>query len=122
LYASQVGPEWYQPDQKIRWMPKSATVKLAGPSSASQKLFVTGYAPAAALGSGPVTLTFSTGSQRIGSSVIKDPDAPFSLELPLPESLVGQPEIELKVEASKTFHPPGDARELGMAFQTFAIR
>jgi len=122
LYALQLGPEWYQPDQKIRWMPKAATVKLAAPASASEKLFVTGYAPAAALRSGPVTLTFSAGGRKIGSSVIKDPDTPFSLELPLPESLVGQPEIELKIEASKTFRPPGDGRELGMAFQTFAIR
>jgi hypothetical protein len=122
LYAPQVGPEWYKAEGEIRWMPQAATVKLAGPNQASQKLVVTGYAPRALLAAGPVTLTFRAGGVKIGSRVIKEPDAPFSLELPLPAGLMGQNEIQLRIEVSKTYRPPGDGRELGMAFQTFAVR
>ena len=117
--ASQLGPGWYPAEDRLRWMGKSATLKLWGPDSPSQKLHITGYAPKAVV---PVTLRFTIGSHDIGMRDVKSPDRPFSFEFALPASLVGQPEIELKIEASRTYRPPGDARDLGMGFGTFAIR
>jgi hypothetical protein len=117
--ASRLGSGWYESEGRLRWMGKSATVKLWDPDSGSQKLQVTGYAPRAAV---PVTLRFSADGMEIGAEVVKAPDKPFSLQFALPDSLVGREEIELKIEVSRTFHAPGDARELGMAFGTFAIR
>lgn len=120
-FASQVGSGWYTPEQSLRWMGKSATLRIGGPVSPSEKLKVTGYAPEALLGGGPIRLTFSAGGIAIGTATVAKPDA-FSFEFQLPSSLAGRDEIELKVETSRTFHPPNDERELGMAFGTFAIR
>lgn len=122
LSSSQLGAGWYAPDRGIRWMQKKAVVKLSGPASASQRLFVTGYAPAALLAAGPVRLSFAVNGSPIGTATVKEHDARFAFDFALPQALVGQPEIEIAIEASRTFRPPGDARDLGMAFSTFAIR
>jgi hypothetical protein len=117
--ASQLGSGWYEAESRLRWMGKSATVKLWGPESASQKLRVTGYAPRAVV---PASLRFSVNGVEIGTGAVKAPDQPFAFEFGIPDALVGKDEVELKIEASRTIRPPGDARELGMAFGTFAIR
>jgi hypothetical protein len=121
-YASLVGPTWYPPEQGFRWMPKIATVKLSNPLTEGLKLHVSGYAPAAVLAAGPVTLRFSTQMIEIGSATIKKADEPFSLEFPMPATLVGQGTFELTIEANKAMHPPGDPRDLAMVFGTFSIR
>jgi hypothetical protein len=120
--SAQLGPGWYPADDQLRWMGKSAVVRLWGPSDASQKLRVTGYAPAALLRAGPVGLQFSIEGIEIGSGMVREPDKTFAFEFPMPQRLIGKTEAELKIEVSRTFRPPGDARELGMAFGTFAIR
>jgi hypothetical protein len=120
-FASQVGSGWYPLEGPLRWMGKSATMTLAGPVSDAEKLVVTGFAPAALLERGPLTLSFSTGAIAIGSAVVNKPDV-FSFELALPPALLGRPEFELKIEASRVFRPSNDPRDLGMAFGTFAIR
>ncbi len=116
--AGLLGPGWYAAEDRLRWIGKSATLRMWGPSDVSQKLYVTGFAPKAAV---PVSLRFSVGAVEIGSATISAGDRPFSLEFALPGALVGQSEIELRIEASRTFRAPGDQRELGMAFGTFRI-
>ena len=118
--ASQLGPGWYPPDKGIRWMQKSGVVKLAGPT-ASQKLIVNGYAPAVLVAEGPVQLRFTANGCAVGTATIKEPDAAFSLEFALPSALVGQPRVELTIEASRILHS-SDPRGLAMAFTSFAIR
>ena len=103
-------------------MPKSATVILAAPKSASERLYITGYGPAAALASGPVTLTFLVQGKKIGSSSVTEPNHFFAVDLPLPGGIVGQPSVMLTIEVSKTFHSVGDPRELGLIFGTFEIK
>ena len=67
VYAPLLGPTWYPAENGYRWMPKTATVKLSGPSSPSQKLHVTGFAHSSLLAGGPVTLRFSAdGVYRVG--------------------------------------------------------
>ncbi|MBV8844888.1 MAG: hypothetical protein JO307_18940, partial [Bryobacterales bacterium] len=74
LYVSRVGPSWHKIENGYRWMPKSATVQLAGPSSASERLYVSGYAPANVVASGPLTLRFHAAGQDIGSFAVSRPD------------------------------------------------
>jgi hypothetical protein len=121
-FAPQIGSGWYSADGHLRWMGKTASLKMAGPASASQKLIVTGYAPGPLLTAGPVTLHFSANGMSMGDGVVREADHRFSFELPFPATLVGQKEIELTIEASHTIHYQSDGRELGMAFGTFAIR
>jgi hypothetical protein len=131
-YSARLGPSWYSIENGFRWMPKSATVLLARPKSSEERLYVTGFAVAQALASGPVTLHFrvsadserrpSGNGQEIGAVTISEPDRPFQCDFALPDKLVGADAFELWIEASKTFRIPGDPRELGMVFGTFSIR
>lgn len=118
--AAQLGPTWYAAENGLRWMPKSATVRLSGPANASEKLYVTGYVPPAIVAAGRVTLTFAAG-EKIGEGTITR-DGAFAFEFPLPPALVGQKEIEIAIDASRVVHPATDPRDFGAAFGTFAIR
>jgi len=120
--AAFFGPEWHPAEQGFRWMPRRATVKLSGPLSQSQKLYVTGYAPAAVIAGGPVTLNFRVEGIDVGSKTLSQPNQQFSISFALPAQLTGREAIEIAIEASKVFRPPGDNRELAMVFGTFAIR
>ena len=119
-FAELLGPTWYREEEGFRWMPRAATVKLSGPSSPSQRLYVTGYAPGAVLASGPVTLRFRADGEPIGSSTLRQPEGMFSMNFPLPAGLTGRATIEISIEASKVI--VAGKRELGMVFGTFAIR
>jgi hypothetical protein len=121
-YAPRLGPSWHKIENGYRWMPKSATVQMTGPSAASQRLYVTGYTPAAPLASGAVSLRFRANGQEIGMLTLSQPENNFKLDFPLPEKFVGESAIEIQIECSKTFRAPGDDRELGMIFGTFAVR
>ena len=47
---------------------------------------------------------------------------PFEFSFALPDELVGKESVEVAVEVGRTFKPPGDKRELGVAFGVFEIR
>jgi hypothetical protein len=121
-YAEDLGPEWYPGEQTFRWMPKRATIKLSGPSSPSQRLYITGYGPAAVLASGPVTMRVTASGHEVGSAVIRKPDEQFAFDFVLPVTLTGQELMEVAIELSKVLRASSDNRELGMVFGTFAIR
>ena len=120
-YAERLGPTWYKAEGGLRWMPKSATVRLSGPENVGAKLYVTGYVPPAIVAAGPVTLAFRVAGERIGDGKIST-DGTFSFEFPVPASMVGRKEVEVEIEASRVLHPETDPRDFGAAFGTFAIR
>jgi hypothetical protein len=122
LYATELGPTWHRIENGFRWMPKSATVQLAGPSSTGQKLYVTGYAPGAAVAAGPVSLRFRASGVELGTAQVVQPDRQFQCVFALPDKLVGAYAIEISIEAGKTFREAGNGRELGIVFGTFAVR
>ena len=45
-FAKRLGAGWYEIEDHSRWMGKSATVQLAGPTKPGESLQVTGYCPA----------------------------------------------------------------------------
>lgn len=120
--AAFFGPEWYPAENGFRWMPKLATVKLSGPLSTSQKLYVTGYTPAPVVANGPVTLNFRAEGIAVGSETLREANQQFSFSFALPAQLTGRQTIEIAIEASKVLHAAGDNRDLAMVFGTFAIR
>ena len=123
LYRDRLGPTWFKIEQNFRWMPKSATVKIAGPQKAGQILEVTGYCPAAVVAQGPLQVSFSGDGIDIGSASLARPNQHFDLKLPLPSTLVGRPMIELEIEVNRTIRPGGtDPRTLGLVLQTFTIK
>jgi len=122
IYAARLGPTWYPVENGFRWMPKVATVTIAGPKTAQDKLYVTGYAAATALASGPVRMRFRAGGTEIGSPLLVQPNMKFEMTFELPAKLIGQYEVEITIEAGKTFKPANDQRDLGMIFGTFEIK
>jgi hypothetical protein len=120
-YASRLGPSWHKIENGYRWMPRSASVQLGGPMSAGERLYVTGYAPASALASGPVTLRIRANGQEIGTAAVSRPDLKFNFDFALPDKLIGEYAMQVEIEAGKTFRPANDDRELGMIFGTFSV-
>ena len=123
LYQDRLGPTWYKIEQNFRWMPKTATVKIAGPQKAGQILEVTGYCPAAIVANGPLQVSFRGDGIDIGSASLSRPNQHFDLNLPVPSALVGRPLIRLEIEVNRTIPPGGtDPRTLGLVLQTFTIK
>lgn len=123
VYAPLLGPTWYPAENGYRWMPKTAKVKLSGPTSPSQNLHITGFAHSSLLAAGPVTLRFSADGYQIGSAEVRKPDEQFALDFAIPAGLVDREWMEITIEVSRVLRRGGgDTRELGMVFGTFALK
>lgn len=125
LYGNRLGPTWYQIEQNFRWIPKAATVRIAGPKAPGQSLEVTGYCPAVVLSQGPLQVSFHGDGIAIGSVSLNRPNQHFDLKLPLPSALIGRPGIEVEVEVNHTIRRSAsgnDPRTLGLVLQTFTIK
>jgi hypothetical protein len=117
LTAYLLGPEWYALDVDHRWMPKRATLRIGAPRQAGKKLYLSGYAPD---GAGPVDVTVTVDGVTLPGQTVRP--GPFEAAFPLPDSVVGKPEMLVAVEVNRTFKPPGDIRELGLSFGVFEVR
>jgi hypothetical protein len=122
LYADQLGEGWDRIEHGFRWMGKRATVTLAGPTDAAQRLYVTGYAPAAVVKDGPVSLQVSIDGVVLSTVPVRTADDDFAFDFEVPARFLGAPKIELAVEVDRTFTAPGDPRVFGLVFGTFEIR
>lgn len=118
---SLLGPEWYPLEGNHRWMPKRATLHIAGPTAAGQKLYLHGYYPAAPLRAGPLTVVATVNGSPLPPATITA-GGDFELAFPLPDSLVGQAAMQVAVEVSRTFRAGGDIRDLGLSFGEFEVR
>jgi hypothetical protein len=121
LTAPLLGPEWYGADGNHRWMPKRASVRMAGPVAAGQKLYLRGFYPADQLRNGPVRVSVSVDGSALGDATIAA-GGNFELAFPLAGVVVGQQSIEVVVEVSRTFRAGTDVRDLGLAFGEFEVR
>jgi hypothetical protein len=122
LAAALLGPEWYAPDGNHRWMPKRATLRMAGPSAAGQKLYLRGSCPEEQLRNGPLAVTVSIDGVALPAEAIRAGENSFELAYELPASATGQAVMQVAVEVERTFHTKIDQRDLGLAFGVFEIR
>jgi hypothetical protein len=122
LYADQLGEGWGGKDDGFRWMGKRATVNLAGPAHAAERLYLTGYAPAAVVKDGPVSLQVSIDGIVLSTVLVRDADADFAFNFEVPARFVGMSKVEVTVEVDRTFTLPPNPRVLGLAFVSFEIR
>jgi hypothetical protein len=121
LAAPLLGPEWYAPDGNHRWMPQRASLRMAGPAAAGEKLYLRGYYPAGELRNGPVNVTVTVDGSAL--AVVPIPGGgSFELAFPLPAAARGKPEMAVTVEVSRTFHAGTDIRDLGLAFGEFEVK
>ncbi len=122
LFDPQLGPGWYPPEGGIRWMSGRATLRLEGPHSAEEKLYLSGYCPAQQLALGPLELRVWADGLALPGVLIAAPDESFEFLLDLPAELAGRACVEIVLSVNRTFTPPGDQRELGAALQVVEIR
>jgi len=122
LAAPLLGPEWYQPDGNHRWMPKRATVRIAGPSAAGQKLHLSGYCPAEQLRSGPLTISIAVDGLPLHPALIHPGENSFDLSFALPAAVGGKSAMQVTIEVGRTFQVAPDVRDLGLAFGVLEVR
>jgi hypothetical protein len=120
--AHNLGPTWYPAESGFRWMPESATVRIAAPVKSGEVLHIDGYAPAVAIERGPVTLRVSAEGINLGTLRLTTPDTPISLDLPLPDRLVGRGTMSIDLSVDRTFVLPQDGRKLGLIFNRLELR
>jgi len=121
-FATMLGPMWYDLESGFRWMPRSASVRIAAPSRSGEKLWVSGYCPESFLAANPRLLTVRINGIKLDSVRITPQNPAFEFAFPLPDQLVGAASMLLELEVDRTSSIPGDEREFGLAFGRFAIR
>jgi hypothetical protein len=117
-----MGPEWYPVDTDHRWMPRRATLRMGAPPGGGLKLYLRGQCPAEQLRGGPLSVAVTIDGVALPAAFIRPGENTFELAFALPAAVVGRPEMQVGVEVSRTFVPPGDLRELGLAFGVFEVR
>ena len=122
MFQNRLGPTWYPPERRYRWMPKTATVKLHGPTKSGQILEASGFCPAVLLAQGPLRVTLRADGAMLGTAPVTEANQQFHLQFPVPDQLVGRPMMEVEIELDRVLQPPGDPRPLGLVFTTFTIK
>ncbi|MBZ5585532.1 MAG: hypothetical protein LAQ30_25705, partial [Acidobacteriia bacterium] len=117
-----LGPGWWANDNEHRWMSRRATLRMGAPAAPGQQLYLSGNCAEEQLRTGPLTVTVSINGYRLQPGAIQPGEYDFHLSFPLPASVAGQPEMEVAVEVARTFRPPGERRDLGLAFGVFEVR
>ena len=120
LTAYLLGPEWYALENGHRWMPVRASLRIGGPKSVSEKLYLKGFCSPAELENGPFGLEISVDGLPL--PVIEIRAAHFEVAVPMRNQWVGKPSIVLQLHAATSFRPPGDSRQLALGFGSFEIR
>ena len=121
LFAYLLGPEWLPIDNGFRWMPKRATLRLAGPGTAKDQLFLEGICPLEKLGGGSVHLEVSVDGIPLKGTNISDPESSFHRLFKLPPELIGRPVVEVAIQTDRLVRTSSQG-ELGLAFGKIAIR
>jgi hypothetical protein len=122
LATDRVGPGWYPIESGFRWMRRSASVRMPGPRSTGQRLYVTAICPAAQIKNGPLEMTVTVDGVPLATARFTKGNAESTFDFPLPQGTVGKSEIDLTVEVSRTVRVGADTRDLGLAFGRFEIK
>lgn len=122
LVAERLGPTWYAREAGFRWMPRQASVRMPGPRSPGQKLYVTAICPSAQLEKGPLEMTLTVEGVRLAPVRFTQGNAETTFAFPLPAETAGKNDIDISVEVDRTVRIGKDQRDLGLAFGKFEIK
>ncbi|MBI3473850.1 MAG: hypothetical protein HY013_21040, partial [Candidatus Solibacter usitatus] len=84
LLAYLLGKSWHAREAAYRWMPGRATVRIGGPRTARERLYITGYYPAEQLEKGPVHVRVSVDGQPLPESTVQRGMERFDFDYVLP--------------------------------------
>jgi hypothetical protein len=122
LMAYLLGPEWYSPDDGLRWMPKRATLQIGGPRSSSERLYMQGNCPESLLQQGRVPLRVTVDGAPLPETTLGKGDSQFDLSFPLPPQAVGRNLMNVTVEAGRAVKVGPDAVEFALRLGVFEVR
>ena len=116
------GPEWYPPENGSHWMPRRATVRIGGPQSGGERLYLQGFPAPVQNSQPPMPLRVTVDGIPLPEGSIDLRGTSFEVSFPLPSQVVGKSELLVSLEAGRTLHLASDTRELGLNFGVFEIR
>jgi len=122
LFREQLGEGWYGLEGGFRWSGKRAVVYLPGPAAAGQKLYLHGFVTDSQMKLGPMHVDLTIDGRAMPTKVIAGPSTELRLNYDLPPDLVGRQKIEVVLTVDRTIQPPGETRNLGLAFGQFTIK
>lgn len=120
LAAEFLGPEWYSRESGLRWMPRTASLRMGAPAAPGQKLYVTAVCPAAQLENGPLEMTLTVDGTRLAPVRFTQAGVETSFAFAPPST--SATEIHIMVAVSRTVRVGADQRDLGLAFGRFEIK
>jgi hypothetical protein len=120
--ADRLGPGWYPLESGFRWMPRTASVRMPGPRTAGQKLYVTAICPAAQVKKRAAGDDGDRGRRPPGSRAVYEGQCGKHIRIRAAPEAAGKSEIDITVEVSRTVRVGADRRDLGLAFGRFEIK
>lgn len=100
-------------------MPGQASLRMAGPASATESLLLSGYCWEEELKRGPLTVTVSTDDLVVGQAILKGSETRFHYLFPLPSSLIGRELMTVRIKVDPPIRLGG--QDYGLIFGTVAV-
>ncbi len=122
LVSARLGAGWYPFESGFRWMGRVASVRMPGPRSAGQRLYLSAICPTAQLKQGPLEMTVSVDGVHLPPVQFTKGNVESTFDFALPPTTLGKADIDVTVELSRTAHVGADQRDLGLAFEQFEIK
>jgi hypothetical protein len=120
-YGSLLGPGWHADEGGYRWMGSRAEVTVGAPPSAGMSVYVTGYATPENLVNGGQPFVVKVESRTVLETRVEKAGR-FDVSGPLPPGLEKLTQLRVEFSTSRTFRPPQESRDLGLAFGEVAVR
>ena len=122
LAADSLGPGWYPLESGFRWMGRTASLRMPGPRTTGQRLYLSAICPAEQVKDSPLEMTVIVDGMRLPPVRFTKANAEGSFNYALPAEATGKSEIGITVELSRTVRIGADTRDLGLAFGRFEIK
>jgi len=119
LYSWLLGSAWLPPEDGVRWMPGSATLRMGVPAGGTS-LELEGRCPEAQLLAAPRHLMVLVDGVIAGDTRIYDPESSFRRLFPMPGVLAGKKSVEVEIRVDPVDRK--DGQDYGLVFGNIAIR
>jgi hypothetical protein len=126
LYSWLLGPAWLPPEDGVRWMPGSATLRMGVPAgslgvpASGTSLKLEGSCPRAQLLAAPRHLMVLVDGILVGDTRIYDPESDFRRLFPMPAVLAGKKSVEVEIRVDPVDRK--DGQDYGLVFGNISIK
>lgn len=119
-YVELLGRGWHPVANRARWCEGVAKVRMGAPQAKGQSLHLAGYLPGSVVAGGAQELTVTANGQKLPAVRLSEANAPVSLEISLPESLMGAKELTLELRFLRVLQERG--REHALIVRRIEVR